>query len=66
MEVFGDLAHAAEELDELGAVMMKDETTLHPLRPVRLALPHSRHPDEALRFSRACVTCHPQPKVRYA
>ncbi|MGA2116548.1 MAG: FAD-dependent oxidoreductase [Bryobacteraceae bacterium] len=64
---FGDLTRfSAEELDQLGGVMMKDETTC-----IRCSLCASRCPTHAIlmkrfEFSRECVAVEtPNPKVRY-
>ena len=52
VEEFGDLSRSTppEELDAAGRRDDEGRDHLHPLRHVRLALPHARHPDEALRF----------------
>jgi len=67
-EVFGDLSGCSEQqLDEMGAVMMKDEISC-----IRCALCASRCPTHAILmkhfdFHRACVSVPtPNPKVRYA
>jgi len=64
---FGDLAgRSAEELDQLGGVMMKDESTC-----IRCSLCASRCPTHAIlmkrfEFYRECVPVRtPNPKVRY-
>jgi ferredoxin len=64
---FGDLTRfSAEELDQLGGVMMKDETTC-----IRCSLCASRCPTHAIlmkrfEFSRECVAvATPNSKVRY-
>jgi NAD-dependent dihydropyrimidine dehydrogenase PreA subunit len=65
---FGDLSRfSPEELDQLGAVMMKDESSC-----IRCALCASRCPTHAIlmkhfEFHRECVTVETRnPKVRYA
>jgi NADPH-dependent glutamate synthase beta subunit-like oxidoreductase len=67
VEEFGDISQIPpEELDQLGAVMMKDETTC-----IRCALCASRCPTHAIvmnlfDFHRECVTVPtPNPKVLY-
>jgi NAD-dependent dihydropyrimidine dehydrogenase PreA subunit len=67
VEEFGDISRIPpEELDQLGAVMMKDETTC-----IRCALCASRCPTHAIvmnlfDFHRECVTVPtPNPKVLY-
>jgi NADPH-dependent glutamate synthase beta subunit-like oxidoreductase len=67
VEVFGDLGGYTDwQLDEMGAVMMKDETTC-----IRCAMCASRCPTHAILmkhfdFHRACVTVPTRnPKVRY-
>jgi NADPH-dependent glutamate synthase beta subunit-like oxidoreductase len=67
VEEFGDLGgHTDEQLDEMGAVMMKDETTC-----IRCAMCASRCPTHAILmkhfdFHRACVSVATRnPKVRY-
>ncbi|MCX6629093.1 MAG: FAD-dependent oxidoreductase, partial [Candidatus Solibacter sp.] len=67
VEEFGDLAsYTDEQLDEMGGVMMKDETTC-----IRCAMCASRCPTHAILmkhfdFHRACVTVPTRnPKVRY-
>ncbi|HUB32657.1 MAG TPA: FAD-dependent oxidoreductase [Bryobacteraceae bacterium] len=67
IEEFGDIrALAPEELDQLGAVMMKDETTC-----IRCAMCASRCPTHAITmkqfdFYRECVSVPtPNPKVVY-
>jgi NADPH-dependent glutamate synthase beta subunit-like oxidoreductase/ferredoxin len=68
MAEFGDIRkYSPEELDQLGAVMMKDETTC-----IRCALCASRCPTHAIEmkqfeFYRECVTVNSRnPKVLYA
>lgn len=65
---FGDLsAYAPEQLDEMGGVMMKDETTC-----IRCAMCASRCPTHAITmkrfdFTRECVTvAAPNPKILYS
>ncbi len=64
---FGDLSgYSAEQLDEMGAVMMKDETTC-----IRCAMCASRCPTHAITmkrfdFTRECVSvAAPNPKILY-
>jgi len=66
-ETFGDLsAYSQDQLDELGGVMMKDETTC-----IRCAMCASRCPTHAILmkrfdFQRACVSVPVRnPKVKY-
>jgi NADPH-dependent glutamate synthase beta subunit-like oxidoreductase len=68
IEEFGDLGgYTDRQLDEMGAVMMKDETTC-----IRCALCASRCPTHAIlmkhfEFHSSCVTVATRnPKVRYA
>src|ERR1039457_4962587 len=68
IEEFGDLSgYTDRQLDEMGAVMMKDETTC-----IRCALYASRCPTHAILmkhfdFHSSCVTvANRNPKVRYA
>ena len=68
IEEFGDLGgYTDRQLDEMGAVMMKDETTC-----IRCALCASRCPTHAIlmkhfEFHSSCVTVPTRnPKVRYA
>lgn len=68
VEEFGEIGQLApEELDQLGAVMMKDETTC-----IRCAMCASRCPTHAITmkqfdFHRECVSVPaPNPKVAYA
>ena len=68
IEEFGDLGgYTDRQLDEMGAVMMKDETTC-----IRCALCASRCPTHAILmkhfdFHSSCVTvANRNPKVRYA
>jgi len=66
-EAFGDLsAYGAEQLDEMGGVMMKDETSC-----IRCAMCASRCPTHAILmkrfdFQRACMSVQTRnPKVNY-